>query len=126
MPAVAKAGDVQATRGPPTSPPSPSMSGSWTAGTIVESTYPGLTIGSAPVVYGATCRFEFSGTDNSSGTPVTIPPPLPSSVVSLPPAGAPPTTLQRGASNVLRQGDTNSDTYGNTLSVAATGHLTSD
>jgi hypothetical protein len=112
--AVAVVGDVVATPGPP-------------SGTITWAvdaagvqyggfTYPQLTVGGVAVIHGATCGF--TGTDSNTGA--TTP-----SSVTLPDPTAPATTLQHGASSVLRNGDTAHDANQNTLTVQASGILTS-
>lgn len=111
--AVAVVGDVTATPGPP------SDTVTWTVTSppgVTYSPYAWLTVGGVAVIHGATCGF--TGTDSSTGA--TTP-----STVTLP-ATPVPTTLQHGASNVLRDGDTAQDANGNTLTVSARGILTSD
>ena len=111
---VAVVGDVTAT------PAAASGSLTWQAVDppgVTYSSYTWLTVAGVAVIHGATCGF--TGTDSSSG--VTTP-----SSVTLPDVTAPTTTLQHGASNVLRDRDTAQDSFGNKLTVSATGILTSE
>lgn len=83
-----------------------------------ESSYSKLTVGSAEVIYEASCDFEFIGTDSAAnGAAVTG-----SSSVTVT-SGS--TILQSGGDKVLLNGDTNSDIHGNALTINATGKLTS-
>src|SRR5919108_5729265 len=66
---------------------------------VTYSSYTWLTVGGVVVIHGAICGFI--GTDSSTGAKTP-------STVTLPSAPA-PTTLQHGASNVLRHGDTAQD-----------------
>lgn len=102
---VATAGSVQATVSTDGTANGAADSGTWSGGTITETTYPKLTAGGA-VVHEATCTFSFTGT--KGGNPVTVPP----STVTLSASGTP---LQRGQSAVLVAGDKAQDTFGNTL-----------
>jgi hypothetical protein len=110
---VAVHGDVHATVGAGMF--GSATSGSWTAGTVTEQTYTWLTVGGAAVVHAASCTFSFTGSDGMNTVTGT-------STVSL---TAATTVLQHGSTNVLRNGDSASDTYGNTLAVQASGILTS-
>lgn len=112
---VAVHGDVHATVG--TTLWGTATSGSWTAGAVTDQTYAWLTVGGTAVVHAASCVFSFSGSDGMSQVNS---PPL---TVSLTPPA--PTVLQHGSTFVLRNGDTISDTYGNTLTVQASGILKS-
>src|SRR5262245_22492197 len=103
MPSVAVTGEVVATASTTTT--LSGVSGSWTAGPVIETPYPKLTVGGATVIHEATCTFTFSG----GPPPTTVP-----SVVTLRPS---PTALQGGLSNVLRDGDVEVDTNGNQLAV---------
>jgi hypothetical protein len=89
--------------------------GVWTGGTVTPTSYDKLTVNGAQVVYQAQCAFTFSGT--KSNNPVTF-----SSTVTL---TAATTILQSGLSNVLRDGDSASDAYGNTVKTSGTGLLSS-
>jgi len=114
--AAAKLGDTSATAG--TVMYSPAASGTWTPGTVTETSYPLLTISGVAVIHSASCTFTFSGLKADGTTQVNG-----SSTVTL---TAATTTLQKGSTFVLRDGDTTSDTYGNTLTVHAANILRSD
>lgn len=109
---VAVAGDVSATAIGTTG----GLTWTITPPGVVETPYAFLTVGGKAVLSGAKCDFTGKA-PNGATTP---------SSVTLPKPGAPATTLQHGASNVLRNGDSNRDQYGNTLTVTATGILTSE
>lgn len=111
---VAVAADVSASGG--TTPYSPAVSGTWTPGSVSCDSYAKLKTGSAATVWKASCDFSFTGPD-SNGVTVTG-----SSSVTL---TASATKLQGGGTNVLRDGDQATDSYGNKLSVAASGKLRS-
>ncbi len=112
---VAKAGDVTASVG--TTYFGTATSGAWTAaGPVTETTYSFLTIQGAAVVHQASCSFSFSGSDGTNAV-------TGASSVTL---TASSTTLQKGSTFVLRDGDSAQDIYGNTLTVSAPNILTSD
>jgi len=107
---VAKVGQVTASEGKGMY--GAATSGSWTKGEIKPTSYPKLSIGGKEVLHEATCKFSFSGKTDSS-PPVTV---TGTSDVTL---SAKTTKLQKGASNVLRDGDSAEDSYGNKLEVSA-------
>ena len=111
---VAVEGDVSATPG--TTPYSGADSGTWTAGAVSYKRYDKLTVGGQKAVYEASCDFSFSGT-NSGGSTVKG-----NETVTL---TASSTTLQGGTSNVIRDGDRASGSYGNELRTSASGDLKS-
>jgi hypothetical protein len=111
---VAVASDVSATAG--TGLVDGADSGTWTPGPVQCQSHAKLQIGGAETVWQATCNYVFSGL-SSSGVGV----PGASSVTLT----ASATKLQGGGSNVLRDGDENSDEFGNKLSVSASGKLQS-
>jgi hypothetical protein len=111
---VAVAADVSATAG--TTPFTGAEAGTWTPGPISSQSYAKLAIGGAATVWQASCTFSFVG-QSSSGAQVPG-----TSTVTL---AASSTKLQGAGSNVLRDGDEQSDTYGNKLSVSASGKLSS-
>jgi hypothetical protein len=119
--AVAKSGDVSPTNGTGmfTDPHTmvTAASGNWTAGPVTETSYPFLTIGGAAVLHEATCTFAFAGYDSSNNAMAGT------SDVDLVKG---PTTLQKSSTFVLRDTDSKSDGYGNTLSLSAPNNLTSD
>lgn len=116
---VAKQGDVSATAG--TTVHETATTGSWSAGPVTPVPYAFLTIGGTPVVHEASCVFTFNGSNDSSGTPVTIGP-IPVTVTLT----AASTTLQKGTTFVLRDGDSTQDSYGNKLEASAANNLQSD
>jgi hypothetical protein len=105
---VATSGDVHATAGPKHG----TVMGTWTPGPIVEVPYPFLTVGGVAVLHQASCLFAFAGSDSSTAQ----------STVTLTAAS---TVLQKSTASVLRNGDTNADADGNTLTATATGTLLS-
>jgi hypothetical protein len=114
---VAKDGDVTATARSTKLPPA--VSGSWTAGSVVTTRYPFMTIGGVAVIHQAMCTFSFTGTGPSPGN-------APVSGTSIVTLTATSTTLQKGSTFVLRDGDTKQDSFGNTLAVSASNHVKSD
>jgi hypothetical protein len=90
--------------------------GGWTAGPVTPTSYKQLTVNGAEVVYQAQCIFSFAGTKSNS--PVKA-----SSTVTLKAAAA--TILQGGLSNLLRDGDSVKDMYGNTVKATGTRLLAS-
>jgi hypothetical protein len=87
----------------------------WTAGEVLETTDPKLSVGGVAVVHQATCTFTFAGT---KGAPPTATPIADISTVTLSPGQ---TTLQAGqadTTSVLLDGDSNSDTFGNRVKVS--------
>lgn len=122
MPAVAVEGDVVATPGSvlhtDTSVGSGSSSpaGTWSAGSVSYSTYPGLKSAGKPAIWKAECTFSFSGT-NTSGAAVNQ-----TEKVTLTASTQP---LNPGQNDVLVDGDTESSTvYKNQLKATASGPLT--
>lgn len=109
---VAKSGDVTATAG--SAPFKPATEGKWTPGPVTYKTYSNLSISGTKVIYEAECTFSFAGTT----APPASAPVAGSSTVKLT-AGT--TLLQKGANNVLKDGDLSQDSYGNTLKVSASG-----
>jgi hypothetical protein len=113
---VAVEGDVQATPG--TAPFTGAATGTWTAGAIVASAYPKLTVGGVATVWKAECTFSFNGNAPApASTTITG-----TNKVTL---TATAKKLQGGGNNVLVHDDQNSDQYGNKLQVAASGALRS-
>jgi hypothetical protein len=113
---VACVGDVTATAGagiPPTAD-----AGIWTAGPVTLTSYDKLTVNGAKAVHQAQCTFSFNGTKGTT-PPVTV---TDSSTVTL---TAAPTILEGSLSNVLRNGDSASDTFGNTVKATSARLLTS-
>jgi len=115
---VAVQGDVSATAG--TSPYTGADSGTWTAGTVSETSYANLKSGGKEVVWKAECTFSFSGTNSSSGATVTG-----SEKVTL---TATTKLLKKGEHSVLVDGDSKSGggtppSFDNKLSVSAAGPL---
>jgi hypothetical protein len=113
MARVATKGTVQATASSDQKDNGKADTGAWTAGEVTETTDPKLSVGGAAVVQQATCTFSFNG---SKGPPPSPPAVIKdSSVVTLSPQQ---TTLQGGQTAVLLDGDSASDTFGNTLKVS--------
>jgi hypothetical protein len=115
MPSKKVAVDGEVSASPGTSPGVPNSTGTWTAGNVSYQTYSELTVGGKQVTYEASCTFSYSGADNSSGATVTA-----SSSVTL---SAKSTVVQNGANKALVDGDSETDAYGNKLSVSAAGVL---
>lgn len=113
---VAKTGDTTKTEG--TTMFTGASTGTWTGAAISETAYPLPTIGGVGVIHMASCVFSFSGFAADGTTAVTG-----SSTVTLT-AGS--TTLQKGSTFALRNGDTTQDAFGNTLTVSAANILRSD
>lgn len=111
---AAKAGDVKATAG--TTFYSPAVKGAWTAGPVQETTYSKLKSGAKQVVHKAECTFSFTGT---GPTPAEAPVSGTSKVTLV----AKTTKLQKGLSNVIVDGDSEKDSYGNELKASASGKL---
>jgi hypothetical protein len=104
---VAVAGDTTATAS--TSTAFGGAPGTWTAGPVTEKPSPWLTAGGTAVIHEATCTFVFT----NANTGATVPVPLTLTAGS--------TALQGGQGNVLLDGDQETDTNGNRLSVQASG-----
>jgi hypothetical protein len=85
----------------------------------VTTRYPFMTIGGVAVIHQAMCTFSFTGTGPSPGN-------APVSGTSIVTLTATSTTLQKGSTFVLRDGDTKQDSFGNTLAVSASNHVKSD
>jgi hypothetical protein len=111
---AAKAGEVSATAG--TKFYSPAVKGKWTAGPVQETPYSKLKSGGKAVVHKAECTFSFTGT---GPTPAESPVSGTSKVTLT----AKTTKLQKGASNVLVDGDSEKDSYDNELKASASGKL---
>jgi hypothetical protein len=114
---VAKAGDIKATAG--TTMFSPAVSGKWTAGPVTVTTYSKLKTGGSPVAHKAECTFSFTGTGPSPAS-------APVSGTSKVTLTAKTTRLQKGKSNVIVDGDSAQDSYGNKLETSASGKLKTD
>jgi hypothetical protein len=104
MSRVAVVGDVVATASPVTT--LSGAPGAWTAGPVIESSYPKLTVAGKAVVWKAECTFTF--TNSNTGATVVVP-------VTL---TAPSTSLQGGTSNVLVDGN-EAEKQGNKLTARA-------
>jgi hypothetical protein len=112
---AAKAGDIKATAG--TTMYSPAVTGSWVAGPVQPVTgYAKLTTGGSQVVHEAKCTFSFTGTGPSPGN-------APVSGTSTVTLSGKTTKLQKGKSNVIHDGDSEQDSYGNKLEAQASGKL---
>jgi len=105
---VARFGDVFPTPG--ATPFTGAQSGTWTAGAVAYTSYEKLVSGGANVISEARCTFNFTGA-NSSGATVTG-----TETVVL---SAESTKLQRGASNVILDGDSATGEFGNTLAASS-------
>jgi len=118
---VAVVGDVQASPAPGTNAPSENVeAGTWQAGPISYQSYNKLTIGGQPVIYEASCTFNYTGgKDVSSGSEV---PPIPE-IVTL---TATLKKTQKGSNYVLVDGDSESGPNGNELSVNTSNKLRTD
>jgi hypothetical protein len=83
-------------------------SGSWTAGPVTETADSTLEVGSAAVIHQATCTFSFTGklanVAVADVSPVTLKPKA--------------TKLRGGGVDVLLDGDSEQDTFGNKVSVS--------
>lgn len=89
----------------------PAASGIWTAGPVIYKNGTKLSVNSNKVTFEAECTFIFAGFQPpSSYLPVAG-----TSKVTLSPPG--PTKLKENGKNLLRLGDTTSDSFGNTLTV---------
>ena len=118
--AVATEGDVVVTLG--TMPYQAGSSGLWSAGSVSYVSYAYLTVDGKKVISEASCGFSFSGKkDAEPHDPVVTP--GPQTLKLAPPQ---PTLLQKGDAHVLRNGDTASDQWGNTLTVVTQNRLTSE
>lgn len=111
---AATSGEVKATAG--TVFFSPAVKGSWTAGPVQETTYSKLKSGGGAVVHKAECTFSFSGT---GPTPAEAPVATTKKLTLV----AKTTLLQKGRSNVIVDGDTETDSWGNELKASASGPL---
>ena len=114
---VAVEGDVLAQPG--TTPAPGAASGVWTPGQVNYTSYAFLTVNGVAVIYEASCTFSFSGTS---------PPPASSAVtdssdVKLSAGG---TVLMASQNNVLLNGDSANDDFGNKLEVVTGNHLKSE
>jgi hypothetical protein len=112
---AAKSGEVKAKKG--TKFFDPAVKGNWTAPQMVdETTYPKLTSGGVPVLHKVEATFSFSG----NGPPPSEAPVNTTTKVTL--VGE-TTLLQKGLSNVIVDGDTETDSWGNELKASASGKL---
>lgn len=111
---VAVDGDVTATPG--TVFYTGADSGTWTAGTITYESYDKLTV-TKKVIYKAICKFSFAGANSGTGATITG-----EETVTL---EATPTLLQKGATSVLRDGDSQVGEFGNKLEVLTNNKLKS-
>jgi hypothetical protein len=119
-PAVATEGDVVVTVG--TVPYQPNSTGVWSAGGVSYISYAYLMVDGKKVISEASCGFSFSGAKNAPPyDPVATP--GPQTLKLTPPQQ---TLLQKGDAQVLRNGDTASDQWGNTLTVVTQNVLTSE
>ena len=100
---------------PAAAPPVQSAVGVWKPGEIEYTLCDKLTVKSKPVVTQAKCTFEFEGNDSSSGAKVSA-----SEKVEL---KASKTILKGGGKDLLVAGDSAAGSYGNQLTVKASGHL---
>jgi hypothetical protein len=87
-------------------------SGMWTPGLVDETADTTLTVGGAGVLHQAQCTFTFAGTLTPPTPPTAV---SDSSTVVLKPKN---TTLRAGRTAVLLDGDSTSDTFGNTVKVS--------
>jgi hypothetical protein len=110
---VAVEGDVKATAG--ATPYTGANSGTWTAGPVSYQTYSKLQVNGKPVIFEASCTFNFKGTGPNNAPVAGV------ETVQL---SAGTTTLQKGANNVMKHGDQKiSDIYGNKLEVSTSSKL---
>jgi hypothetical protein len=116
---VAVEGDVLATAGTVPHSADKNVTGSWSAGPVVESTYSELKVDGLAVVYEAQCTFTYAGGTAPAGTLVVPVGPF-TETVSL---TATTKILQNGTSYVLVDGDVEESSFQNKLEVKATGHL---
>ncbi len=104
---VARDGDVSTTVG--TTPFTGATSGTWTAGDLTVTTTGRARADGEEIVTAASCTFSFAGTNGQ--TPVSG-----TSVVALQPAAR---KLRFGTAFPLVDGETTSDTFGNTVRVVS-------
>lgn len=95
----------------------PADEGEWTPGPVVLTSYDKLTVGGTKVIHKAECEFTFDGMNNKPNTPVAV---SGTSSVTLEADG---TVLMGGSTMVLVDGDSNEDSYGNEISISASGIL---
>jgi len=93
-----------------TIPPPPAVSGVWTAGAIDVTEAAKISVDGNKVILDAECEFSFVGVD-VGGAPVND-----SETVTLNPSA---TVLNDNSNDILRLGDIQIGTYGNTLVVIA-------
>jgi len=115
---VAVEGDASAEAG--TTPYTGATRGTWTAGSVTETSYDVLTSGGTKVIHKAECSFSFTG---DSAPPQTVGDVSGDSTVTLEASG---TALQGGSTFVLVDGDSETDSYGNKVSVSASAALQAD
>jgi hypothetical protein len=105
-----------------TAPYQPSSTGVWSAGGVSYVSYAYLMVDGKKVISEASCGFSFSGKkDAPPNDPVATP--GPQTLTLAPPQQ---TLLQKGDAQVLRNGDTASDQWGNTLTVVTHNVLASE
>jgi len=109
---------VVASQTPGAVPDTGGTGGKWEAGPVQETSYSTLTVGGVHVIHRAQCTFSFTGTSGAAPGDVTG-----TSTVQLVESG---TSLQGGSTAVLVAGDSESDSWNNTVSVTASGPLQSD
>jgi hypothetical protein len=108
------AADVKATAG--TKMFDPADVGTWTAGTVQVTSYAKLTAGGEQLIHSAKCTFSFSGTSPAPAKAAVTG----TSEVTL---TATAKRLQKGPSNVLVDANEEKDSYGNALTVSASGKI---
>lgn len=113
---VGVVGDVQATAG--STVPATASGGSWSAGSVSYTSYNQLKVGGTKVIYEASCTFTYSGGTQKADS--SKPHATETSTVTL---TASATLTQHGLNNVLVNGDSEQDSYGNKLKVQAGGVL---
>lgn len=92
--------------------------GTWAQVSLVVQTRPEVTVGGAATAWKATASFAYTG--SVSGAAPTTSPPTPPLVLS-----GSSTALTVAGQPLLRDGDRAEDSYGNKITVSASGPLTS-
>ncbi|MCF2872543.1 hypothetical protein L0664_15815 [Octadecabacter sp. G9-8] len=106
--ALAVVGDTSATAGGPAGPDG--SAGAWTPRTVSESSYTQMTNHGPKVIFEAECTFDYLGTKTNTNDTVG------DSTVTL---TASSSVLRVDGGDVLLDGDTAQDSWGNTLTVSA-------
>lgn len=118
--AIAVEGEVSASAGSVAFSADTDQAGSWSAGPVVETAYPNLSVGGTKAIWQAQCTFVYAG-GTSGGGASPVPPAFETVTLT-----ASSTIAQGGSMSVLVDGDVEESMHGNKLEVSAAGHWKTD